>query len=97
MDGHLSLRQLRYAGLFEAIRIRKAGYAYRAPHETFVRAYSILCATVQREVLPRAPIQYMQLSTLTHTHTHTHTHQLSSSCNVLCSSYRQLDVVVRRA
>eukprot|EP00601_Ochromonadales_sp_CCMP2298_P023667 CAMPEP_0173273484 /NCGR_PEP_ID=MMETSP1143-20121109/1925_1 /TAXON_ID=483371 /ORGANISM="non described non described, Strain CCMP2298" /LENGTH=675 /DNA_ID=CAMNT_0014210219 /DNA_START=96 /DNA_END=2120 /DNA_ORIENTATION=- len=29
-DGELSLRQLRYAGLFEAIRIRKSGFAYRA-------------------------------------------------------------------
>lgn len=42
MDGQLTLRQLRYAGLFEAIRIRKAGYSYRANHEAFASSYQIL-------------------------------------------------------
>jgi myosin heavy subunit len=42
MDGQLTLRQLRYAGLFEAIRIRKSGYSYRANHEAFANTYQIL-------------------------------------------------------
>ena len=41
-DGKLCLDQLKYAGLFEAIRIRKAGYSYRIPHETFARRYAIV-------------------------------------------------------
>ncbi|KAJ1443460.1 P-loop containing nucleoside triphosphate hydrolase protein [Ochromonadaceae sp. CCMP2298] len=41
-DGELSLRQLRYAGLFEAIRIRKSGFAYRASFRVFANGYQIL-------------------------------------------------------
>ncbi|CAM9519028.1 unnamed protein product, partial [Ectocarpus fasciculatus] len=41
-DGQLILRQLRYAGLFEAIRIRKSGFAYRVPHDIFTHQYAIL-------------------------------------------------------
>lgn len=41
-DGNLALRQLRYAGLFEAIRIRQSGYAYRVTHGTFVRHFITL-------------------------------------------------------
>jgi len=44
--------QLRYAGLFEAIRIRKSGYAYRASHEAFVRTYSIIDPAVHGMVVP---------------------------------------------
>ena len=40
--GNLCLDQLKYAGLFEAIRIRKAGYSYRTPHNIFARRYGIL-------------------------------------------------------
>ncbi|GMI13374.1 hypothetical protein TrLO_g7961 [Triparma laevis f. longispina] len=40
-DGKLCLDQLKYAGLFEAIRIRKAGYSYRIPHEGFARRFAI--------------------------------------------------------
>jgi len=39
----LALRQLKYAGLFEAIHIRKAGFAIRMPHETFVMRYKHCC------------------------------------------------------
>jgi myosin heavy subunit len=42
LSGTLALRQLRYAGLFEAIRIRKSGYAYRQPHNIFAPYYSLL-------------------------------------------------------
>ena len=41
-DGQLALRQLRYAGLFEAIRIRQSGFAYRIAHSVFVHQYSTL-------------------------------------------------------
>ena len=40
-DGTLCLDQLKYAGLFEAIRIRKAGYSYRIPHDNFCRRFAI--------------------------------------------------------
>ncbi|KAH8071638.1 myosin-kinesin ATPase superfamily-like protein [Aureococcus anophagefferens] len=39
-ENPLVLRQLKYAGLFEAIRIRKAGYAVRVPLEAFVKRYA---------------------------------------------------------
>ena len=38
-DPVLSLRQLKYAGLFEAIHIRRAGYAIRMPVAQFVQRY----------------------------------------------------------
>jgi hypothetical protein len=41
-DGQLALRQLRYAGLFEAIRIRQSGFAYRVTHHAFARQYATL-------------------------------------------------------
>jgi myosin-5 len=44
-DAVLVLKQLRYAGLFEAIRVRAAGYGYRKHHEQFWNRY--------RAVLPR--------------------------------------------
>ena len=40
--GTLCLDQLKYAGLFEAIRIRKAGFSYRALHKMFSRRFSIV-------------------------------------------------------
>lgn len=42
IDGSLALRQMRYAGLFEAIRIRKSGYAYRVTFSAFANTYQIL-------------------------------------------------------
>ena len=36
------LRQLRYAGMMEAIRIRREGYAHRESHESFINKYHIL-------------------------------------------------------
>lgn len=42
LDGNLALRQMRYAGLFEAIRIRKSGFAYRVPFSVFANTYQIL-------------------------------------------------------
>jgi myosin heavy subunit len=36
------LRQLRYAGMLETIRIRREGYALREPHESFYNKFHIL-------------------------------------------------------
>lgn len=41
-DGPLALRQLRYAGLFEAIKIRKSGFEYRSPKKLFAEKYQYL-------------------------------------------------------
>lgn len=38
----LSLEQLRYAGVFEAIRIRQSGFPFRYTHSEFVRRYMCL-------------------------------------------------------
>jgi myosin heavy subunit len=37
-----ALRQLRYAGMMEAIRIRREGYAHREAHESFYSRFSVL-------------------------------------------------------
>ena len=37
-----ALRQLQYAGMMEAIRIRREGYALREPHESFYNKFHIL-------------------------------------------------------
>lgn len=42
LEGRMVLGQMRYSGLFEAIRIRKSGYAYRASHDVFCGQYKIL-------------------------------------------------------
>ena len=36
------LRQLRYAGMMETVRIRQQGYALRLPHGEFFRRYRLL-------------------------------------------------------
>lgn len=45
-DAPLCLEQLRYSGLFEAIRIRRAGYAHRETHSSFARRYAVLIGNV---------------------------------------------------
>ena len=45
-DPIMALRQLKYAGLFEAIHIRKAGFAVRMPLEQFVKRYKYCCPGV---------------------------------------------------
>ena len=39
-DAMLTLNQLKYSGLFEAINIRKSGFAARIPHAIFTNCYS---------------------------------------------------------
>lgn len=41
------LKQLRYSGMMEAIRIRREGYALREEHETFYKRYSLLFGYVK--------------------------------------------------
>jgi myosin heavy subunit len=53
MDGDLVLRQLRYAGLFEAIRIRKAGYAFRKTFSAFCERYAICLPKLEMRELKR--------------------------------------------
>ena len=47
--GSLALSQLRNGGLFEAIKIRRAGYGYRIPLERFMRQYSVLYVDLSAE------------------------------------------------
>ena len=42
MDCGEVLRQLKYSGMFEAVRIRQQGYALRMEHESFLKTYGIL-------------------------------------------------------
>lgn len=39
----LSLHQVRYLGLVENVRVRRAGYAYRQRYDIFLRRYKFLC------------------------------------------------------
>lgn len=45
-DPILALRQLKYAGLFEAIHIRKAGFAVRMPLDQFIKRYKYCCPEI---------------------------------------------------
>jgi len=48
LDSGEVLRQLRYAGMMEAIRIRRQGYANREFHESFYNRFSILLTGKER-------------------------------------------------
>ena len=50
-DSNLSLRQLRYSGLFEVIRIRRAGFWFRFAHKDFGTRYRVLAPSV----VPQSP------------------------------------------
>jgi hypothetical protein len=41
-EGNLVLRQLRYSGLLEVCRVRRAGFPWRLPRDGFVRSYGVL-------------------------------------------------------
>ena len=43
-DSELVLRQLRYAGMMEAVKIRQSGYPVRTPFDDFLRRYAVLNA-----------------------------------------------------
>ena len=48
-DGGEVLRQLRYAGMMEAIRIRREGYALREAHESFYSRFSVLLTSAEKK------------------------------------------------
>jgi myosin heavy subunit len=48
-DGGEVLRQLRYAGMMEAIRIRREGYALREGHESFYSRFNVLLSTSEKK------------------------------------------------
>ena len=43
-DSRLVLTQMSYAGLFEAIKVRKSGFSYRKAYPDFLKEYRILCS-----------------------------------------------------
>ena len=45
-DSHLSLRQLKYSGLFEVVRIRRAGFWFRSTHRSFAQRYRVLAPSI---------------------------------------------------
>ena len=49
-DANLALNQLKYSGLFEAIRIRKSGYAVRMPTDVFVKRYKHVVLTIPGDI-----------------------------------------------
>jgi myosin heavy subunit len=56
-DAPLALNQLKYSGLFEAIRIRKAGFAVRMANDAFIKRYKHVCLTIPGNVR-QDPIEY---------------------------------------
>ncbi|XP_022087036.1 unconventional myosin-Ib-like [Acanthaster planci] len=42
-DEKLVRHQVRYLGLMENVRVRRAGYAFRQPYEAFLKRYKMLC------------------------------------------------------
>jgi myosin heavy subunit len=49
LDSVMVLKQMKYAGLFEAIRVRAQGFSYRKPHEQFFNRYKIILTKDQRK------------------------------------------------
>jgi myosin-9 len=43
-DDNIILRQLRYTGMLETVRIRRAGYPIRIQYQSFIDQYKILLA-----------------------------------------------------
>jgi len=48
MDKDKGASQITYLGLFETVRVRRAGYCYRAPHDYFLQRYKII---LERDML----------------------------------------------
>ncbi len=48
----MSLQQLRYAGVFEAVRIRQTGYPFRYSHENFLKRYGFLVKDIHKRYGP---------------------------------------------
>ena len=43
LNDSICSRQVKYLGLMENLRVRRAGFAYRRPYETFLDRYKSLC------------------------------------------------------
>ena len=43
-DERLVLHQIRYLNITQNVRVRRAGFAYRAPYKRFLRRYKLICA-----------------------------------------------------
>lgn len=56
-DDEMVMRQLRYTGMLETVRIRQAGFNVRLPYEEFIHHYRIL--------LPKALLRYVRGHRLT--------------------------------
>ncbi|KAL6056612.1 myosin-5 isoform X3, variant 2 [Balamuthia mandrillaris] len=52
-NGFMSLQQLRYAGVFEAVRIRQTGFPFRYTHEKFLERYGFMKKDVIKGVPPK--------------------------------------------
>ena len=49
-DSNLILNQLKYSGLFEAIRIRKSGYSIRISHDIFIKRYKHISLNIPIDI-----------------------------------------------
>lgn len=58
-DEEMVLRQLSYAGLFEAMRVRRAGYGYRKQFKDFAQRYGLIAEVRQRRKLPKGDWKFM--------------------------------------
>ena len=43
-DDRLVLHQIRYLNITQNVRVRRAGFAYRAPYKRFLQRYKLICA-----------------------------------------------------
>jgi myosin heavy subunit len=66
MSGEV-LKQLRYSGMMEAIRIRREGYALREEHESFFNRFSVLLSSDELDCDEAGIVQLVKvLSKLLH-------------------------------
>ena len=56
----LVMTQLSYAGLFEAIKVRKSGFAYRKLYPDFLKEYRVLCQASQLQAMAKLPTPRQQ-------------------------------------
>ena len=52
-DSRMVLTQLSYAGLFEAIKVRKSGFSYRKVYHNFLKEYRVLCSAGELAVMAK--------------------------------------------
>ena len=56
-EGMMTLQQLTYSGVFEAVSIRKSGFPFRYEHQIFYQRYKLL---VLKHGLPHYPKDYKE-------------------------------------